>query len=233
MAWLPDSLPGRTRASDAEREVVLDKLGDGFAEGRLSHETFVFRVEATLLARHRGELDSQVADLPTPRSTWLRQRRPPRPRLERLAERGRELGREFGREVSSAARAAAARMPRLDRPPPVLVLPDDTRMRFTIGRELTCDVSIGDLTVSRWHADLSRGPAGWRLADLGSTNGPGSTAGGSPGRFTFTPVTWSASAWRPSCSDRPPGPADRAAAVSEPHRRPRGRADCAFGPGTP
>jgi hypothetical protein len=171
MAWLPDSLPGRTRASDAEREVVLDKLGDGFAEGRLSHETFVFRVEATLLARHRGELDSQVADLPTPRSTWLRQRCPPRPRLERLAERGRELGREFGREVSSAARAAAARMPRLDRPPPVLVLPDDTRLRFTIGRELTCDVSIGDLTVSRWHADLSRGPAGWRLADLGSTNG--------------------------------------------------------------
>jgi hypothetical protein len=160
MAWLPDSLPGRTRASDAEREVVLDKLGDGFAEGRLSHETFVFRVEATLLARHRGELDSQVADLPTPRSTWLRQRRPPRPRLERLAER-----------VRAAPGAPAARMPRLDRPPPVLVLPDDTRMRFTIGRELTCDVSIGDLTVSRWHADLSRGPAGWRLADLGSTNG--------------------------------------------------------------
>jgi hypothetical protein len=179
MAWLPDSLPGRTRASDAEREVVLDKLGDGFAESRLSYETFVFRVEATLRARHQGELDSQVADLPTPRSTWLRQqrRRPrsPRPRLERLAERGRELGREFsrevGREVGSAARAAAARMPRLERPPPVLALPDSTRLRFTIGRELTCDMSIGDLTVSRWHADLSRGPAGWRLADLGSTNG--------------------------------------------------------------
>ncbi|MGH3398124.1 MAG: DUF1707 SHOCT-like domain-containing protein, partial [Streptosporangiaceae bacterium] len=102
MAWLPDSRPGRTRASDAEREVVLDKLGDGFAEGRLSHETLVFRVEATLLARHRGELDSQVADLPTPRSAWLRPRSP-RPRLERLAERGRELGREFGREVGTAA----------------------------------------------------------------------------------------------------------------------------------
>lgn len=174
MARLPDPQPEEYRASDAERERVLDKLGDGFAEGRLSHETLMFRVEATLRARRRTELDSQVADLPAPRSAWLRQRRglkSPRPLLERVAERGRELSRDFGREMSDAARAAAARLPRLDRPLPVLTLPDDTRLRFTIGRELTCDVFIGDLTVSRWHADLSRGPAGWRLADLGSTNG--------------------------------------------------------------
>lgn len=170
MARLPDPQPEEYRASDAERERVLDKLGDGFAEGRLSHETLMFRVEATLRARRRGELDSQIADLPAPRAAWLR-KKSPRPLLERVAERGRELSRDFGREVGDAARAAAARLPRLDRPLPVLTLPDDTRMRFTIGRELTCDMSIGDLTVSRWHADLSRGPGGWRLADLGSTNG--------------------------------------------------------------
>jgi Domain of unknown function (DUF1707)/FHA domain len=168
MAPLPDAQPEQVRASDAEREQVLDKLGTGFAEGRLSHDTFVFRVEATLLARRRGELDSQIADLPAPQRRRLKS---PRPLLERVAERGRELGRDFGREMGTAARAAAARLPRLDRPPPVLTLPTETRMRFTIGRELACDVSIGDLTVSRWHADLSRGPAGWRLADLGSTNG--------------------------------------------------------------
>jgi hypothetical protein len=173
MAWPPDAQSEQTRASDAERDVVLDKLGDGFAEGRLSHETFVFRVEATLRARHRDELNTQVADLPTPRATWIRQRRrprSPRPLLERVAERGRELSRDFGREVGTAARAAAARLPRLERPLPVLTLPDD-RMRLTIGREPACDMSIGDETVSRWHADLSRGPGGWRLADLGSTNG--------------------------------------------------------------
>jgi hypothetical protein len=170
MARLPDPQPEEYRASDAERERVLDKLGDGFAEGRLSHETLMFRVEATLRARRQGELNSQIADLPAPRAAWLR-KKSPRPLLERMAERGRELSRDFGREMSDAARAAAARLPRLGRPLPVLTLPDDTRMRFTIGRELTCDVSIGDLTVSRWHADLSRGPAGWRLADLGSTNG--------------------------------------------------------------
>lgn len=184
MAPLPDAQPEQVRASDAEREQVLDKLGTGFAEGRLSHDTFVFRVEATLLARRRGELDSQVADLPAPQRRRRRlggdrgvvppggqSLRSPRPLLERVAERGRELGRDFGREMSAAARVAAARLPRLDRPPPVLTLPAGPRMRFTIGRELACDVSIGDLTVSRWHADLSRGPAGWRLADLGSTNG--------------------------------------------------------------
>jgi hypothetical protein len=176
MAWLPDPQPEQARASDAERDVVLDKLGTGFAEGRLSHETFVFRVEATLLARRRGELDSQIADLPAPQ----RRRRPalprrrlrsPRPLLGRVAGRGRDLSRDFGREMGTAARAAAARLPRLERPLPVLSLPDDSRLRFTIGRELTCDMSIGDLTVSRWHADLIRGPGGWRLADLGSTNG--------------------------------------------------------------
>jgi hypothetical protein len=170
MARLPDPQPEEYRASDAERERVLDKLGDGFAEGRLSHETLMFRVEATLRARRQGELNSQIADLPAPRAPWLR-KKSPRPLLERVAERARELSRDFGREMGDAARAAAARLPRLDRPLPVLTLPDDTRMRFTIGRELTCDVFIGDLTVSRWHADLSRGPAGWRLADLGSTNG--------------------------------------------------------------
>ena len=57
MAWLPDSQPEQMRASDGERDVVLARLGDDFAQGRLSHDTFVFRVEATLRARLRGELD--------------------------------------------------------------------------------------------------------------------------------------------------------------------------------
>lgn len=145
------------RASDAERDQVLAELNDGYAAGRLSHETFVFRVEATLRARHRGDLDDQVADLP--------QGRPPV--LERAARRGRELGHELTRTW----RAAVDSLRRPPRVLPVLVLPDGTRPRYTIGRELTCDMAIGDQTVSRWHADLSMGPGGWRLADLGSTNG--------------------------------------------------------------
>jgi len=55
--------------------------------------------------------------------------------------------------------------------PPPLPLPAGTQRRFTIGRELTCDMTLGDETVSRWHASLERGPNGWLLDDLGSTNG--------------------------------------------------------------
>ncbi|HTB55966.1 MAG TPA: FHA domain-containing protein, partial [Trebonia sp.] len=34
-----------------------------------------------------------------------------------------------------------------------------------------CDLAIADMTVSRVHARLERGAAGWLLTDLGSTNG--------------------------------------------------------------
>jgi hypothetical protein len=145
------------RASDAERDQVLAELGDGFVAGRLSHETFVFRVEAALRARHRDDLDDQVADLPPGR----------RPVLERAAQLGRDLAHELGRTW----RTAVDGLRRPARMLPVLVLPDGARQRYTIGRELACDMSIGDRTVSRWHADLRMSPGGWRLADLGSTNG--------------------------------------------------------------
>lgn len=146
------------RASDAERDQVIAELGDGFVAGRLSHDTFVYRLEATLRARHVDELDHQVSDLPVPR-----RRRPVR-------ERARELGSQIGRELGSAARAAARGL-RNPRPPRVMFLPEGSRERYTIGREPGCDMSIGDSTVSRWHADLSWAPGGWRLTDLGSTNG--------------------------------------------------------------
>jgi Domain of unknown function (DUF1707)/Inner membrane component of T3SS, cytoplasmic domain len=138
------------RASDAERDVVLTELGEGFAQGRLSHETFVFRVEATLRARHRDELSSQLADLPpTRRGPVLRAR------LAGLAKTARGA-------LDSARRPSG---------PPALVLPPGDQDRYTIGREWACDLSIGDMSVSRWHADLRRAAGGWRLADLGSLNG--------------------------------------------------------------
>jgi pSer/pThr/pTyr-binding forkhead associated (FHA) protein len=56
-------------------------------------------------------------------------------------------------------------------PPPPLRLPSGSQRRYTIGRELACDMTLGDQSVSRWHASLVRGPDGWLLDDLGSTNG--------------------------------------------------------------
>lgn len=147
------------RVSDAERDRVLTELGEGFAEGRLSHETFVFRVDATMRARRRAELDDQVADLPAPRRARELLAR------ELLARPLLALARDLRR--TAQATAALWRCP----VPPELVLPAGQGQRYTIGREWACDMSIADMTVSRWHADLLRYPGGWRLGDLGSTNG--------------------------------------------------------------
>jgi hypothetical protein len=61
----PDAqpVPG-LRASDAERDEVVVKLKEEFAAGRLSHDTFLFRMNAVLDARHQADLPPLVADLP-------------------------------------------------------------------------------------------------------------------------------------------------------------------------
>ncbi|HEY1639822.1 MAG TPA: DUF1707 and FHA domain-containing protein [Streptosporangiaceae bacterium] len=159
---LPPEPADPTRASDAEREQILEELGDGFVTGRLSHETFVLRVEATLRARRLAELDDQVADLPPARLSPAR-------RARALLGRAGELSREFSRELSRSVTAAGASR-RPARLPP-LMLPSAPGQRYTIGREWACDLSIGHPTVSRWHADLRPGDDGWWLADLGSLNG--------------------------------------------------------------
>ena len=43
--------------------------------------------------------------------------------------------------------------------------------RVLVGRSRECDVMLGDPNVSRRHAELHRAADGWRIADLGSTNG--------------------------------------------------------------
>lgn len=43
--------------------------------------------------------------------------------------------------------------------------------RVRVGRQATCGVVLQDPNVSREHAQLRRGPSGWTVLDLGSTNG--------------------------------------------------------------
>ena len=50
-----------------------------------------------------------------------------------------------------------------------LILPDGEKI--VVGRSLECGVVIDDDRVSRRHAALAAGPAGWTVADLGSKNG--------------------------------------------------------------
>jgi hypothetical protein len=59
---------GHLRASDADREHIVDRLRKAATEGRIAAEELEHRVSAALKARTYGELDATVADLPGPRS---------------------------------------------------------------------------------------------------------------------------------------------------------------------
>ncbi len=138
------------RASDGDRDRAISELRDHAAQGQISHDTFLGRVDRALRARSRGELTDLVSDLP-PRGKWRR----------RLTE-----------AVSSVSDLttrieAAWRRPRLPR----LALPGDSRTRYVVGRGSDCDLILTDLTVSRVHAELRRDSEAWVLVDLGSING--------------------------------------------------------------
>jgi FHA domain-containing protein/uncharacterized protein DUF1707 len=196
---MPDAKPVRgLRASDAERDEVVAKLAEEFAAGRLSHDTFLFRMNAVLQARHQSDLPRVLADLPEP-GDWL----PPlplpwpggpppaarRPHDRDLASRLRgALRRLPGYGGTASADSASRRRPprtglvrRLtgampsaaaDRGQPApLQFPRAAGTEFSIGRNAGCDLAITDPTVSRVHARLERTPDGWLLCDLGSTNG--------------------------------------------------------------
>ncbi|WP_336205988.1 DUF1707 and FHA domain-containing protein [Nonomuraea sp. LPB2021202275-12-8] len=143
------------RASDGERDRAIHELRDRAVEGRISHDTFVGRVDQALRARNQQELDALVADLPR------------RPTFRRRVT-GMLTGIVSAASGFSTNLQAAWRKPRLPR----LALPDDERMRYVVGRGSACDLVLADLTVSRVHAELRRDDGGgWMLVDLGSLNG--------------------------------------------------------------
>ncbi len=186
--------PEHLRASDEERDLAVSALRQEFVEGRLSHDTFMFRMNSALDARHRGQLVGLFTDLP--------------PRRARLMDRIRAAFRRRDPDPDAAGqgwRPGPRAVPAMWAPPgpagpaeagdwpvqPVLwtdrrdgsagpgdpgrpspmVFPRGSGTSFTIGRTQDCDLRIGDLSVSRRHAQLDRGEDGWLLSDLSSHNG--------------------------------------------------------------
>lgn len=139
------------RLSDAERDKVLQVLRDGVALGRLSHDTFVHRMELALAARRSDELAALVADLP-------RENR-------------------FARAVFGTVEAVSGFTVRLRRAwrsekLPKLLLPHGVHGHpLRVGRDPANGLRLNHESVSRVHAELRQQGGMWVLRDLGSTNG--------------------------------------------------------------
>ena len=131
------------RPSDELREKTALTLSRRCAEGYISPETLEQRLELAYTAKHTEVLDRLTADLPEGR-------------LRRL--------------LSSMARLVGGP----PRPQPIVVAPPHPAPRsenLVIGRSPRCNLVLNDPTVSRRHAALRREDEGWRITDLGSTNG--------------------------------------------------------------
>jgi hypothetical protein len=171
-AWRDEQPVPGLRASDAERDQVVARLRDEFVAGRLSHDTFLHRVDVVLGTRRQADLSPLVADLPAAppaggalarllRGTWSRLTQAP------SRSRGASGARRPPRAGTTGMGAAVPERRR----PFSLQFPRAGGDRFTIGRDASCDLAIADMTVSRQHAQLERTAGGWLLSDLESTNG--------------------------------------------------------------
>ncbi|WP_327676474.1 DUF1707 and FHA domain-containing protein [Kitasatospora sp. NBC_00458] len=146
----PEIRTSVVRPSEAEREQVLDALRDGAGSGRLSHDTFLGRLDLVLHAGSRAELNAAMAGLPAGNPV------------------GRFVLRAVGRVSAFGVRLRGAwRVERL----PGLSLPHGGAGQLTIGRIPGSGLRLNDASVSRHHAELRREGEGWVLYDLGSTNG--------------------------------------------------------------
>ncbi|MCX5193697.1 FHA domain-containing protein [Streptomyces sp. NBC_00249] len=142
------------RLSDAERDRALGQLREGAALGRLSHDTFLRRMELALVARRSEDLAVLLADLQT-----------------REPAEGPWTGRLFGWVGRASAVSAGVRRAWQTQRLPALLFPPPGSGPLRIGRDPGNGLRLSHDTVSRAHAELSLRDGTWILTDLGSTNG--------------------------------------------------------------
>ena len=138
------------RLSDAERDRVLGVLRDGAAQGRLSHDTFIRRMELALTAKRPDELEALTADLVSG-ERWSR-------------ALFRAVGAGSGFSIRLRRAWQSERLPKL-------LLPEPSPYPLLIGRDPANGLRLSHDTVSRTHAELIARGSRWILRDLGSTNG--------------------------------------------------------------
>lgn len=126
-------------------------LREGAVQGKLSHDTFLRRVDLALAARHPDELAALTDDLRASNGGWSK-------RLFGAVERVSAFTVRLGRAWQ------AERLPKL-------LLPEPGPYPLRIGRDPVNGLRLSHETVSRLHAELSLQGGLWMLRDLNSTNG--------------------------------------------------------------
>ncbi|WP_374985181.1 FHA domain-containing protein [Streptomyces fradiae] len=139
------------RLSDAERDAALELLREGAVQGRLSHDTFLRRMELALTARHSEELAALTHDLRERDGAWSR--------------------RLFGAVEKVSAFSVRLRHAWQAERLPKLLLPEPGPYPLRIGRDPANGLRLSHETVSRLHAELGMQGGLWVLRDLNSTNG--------------------------------------------------------------
>ena len=70
---------GHIRASDADREQVIDALKEAFVRGRLSKDELTVRTGRALVSRTYADLTAVTADILVTIPAWLTEARPAKP----------------------------------------------------------------------------------------------------------------------------------------------------------
>lgn len=133
------------RASDADRDRIVRRLRDAAVDGRLSHDSFVRRVDLALGARDQRSLADLIADLT--------------PALD------------VGNGLRSGLTVLTEHLRGKPSTDSTLSLPGRSSPVLIIGRRADCDVVLADTTVSRVHAVLMLFGGQWLIHDRQSTNG--------------------------------------------------------------
>lgn len=120
-------------------------LREAAVDGRLSHDSFVRRVDRALRAKDHRSLADLVGDLTPPRGVGAGLRTGLSVFTEHL--RGKSLAHS------------------------TLSLPDRSNPVLVVGRRADCDVVLSDTTVSRVHAVIMLFGGEWLIHDRQSTNG--------------------------------------------------------------
>ncbi|MEV6109301.1 DUF1707 and FHA domain-containing protein [Streptomyces sp. NPDC051940] len=141
---------GLVRVSDRDRDRVLEQLREGAAQGLLSQDTFLRRMELVFVARGREQLDALTADLP---------------------REGRFTRAVVGSVAKASAFGVRVRTAWQTEKLPPLMLPAPRPYPLRIGRDPANGLRLMHDTVSRVHAELMCRSGLWVLRDLGSTNG--------------------------------------------------------------